>query len=82
MSTIANPAVLAALLDEQADYLTGDGLAAAAFLAHRMNRPLFLEGAPGVGKTAFAAAMATVLGARPVRLQCHGGIDAAQALYD
>ena len=58
------------------------GLAAAAFLSDRLDRPLFLEGEPGVGKTSFAAAMATVLGARLVRLQCHGGIDAAQALYD
>ena len=69
-------------LDRQANYLADAGLAAAASLSDRLDRPLFLEGEPGVGKTSFAAAMATVLGARLVRLQCHGGIDAAQALYD
>jgi MoxR-like ATPase len=47
-----------------------------------MHRPLFLEGDAGVGKTSLAQAMAQVLGAREVRLQCYEGIDAAQALYD
>ena len=79
---IASAGDLRAELDAKAHYLAGDGLATAAFLAYRLRRPLFLEGEPGVGKTSFAQAMATVLGARLVRLQCHGGIDAAQALYD
>jgi MoxR-like ATPase len=70
------------LAADDVKYLAGHGLAATAFLAHRMRRPLFLEGEPGVGKTSFATAMGKVLGARTVRLQCHGGIDAAQALYD
>jgi MoxR-like ATPase len=47
-----------------------------------MNRPLFCEGEPGTGKTALAQAMAEVLGAELIRLQCHEGIDASQALYD
>jgi MoxR-like ATPase len=63
-------------------YLADDGLATAAFLALRMRRPLFCEGEPGTGKTALARALATVLGAELIRLQCHEGIDAAQALYD
>jgi len=67
---------------ERAGYLPDRGLVAAAFLALRMRRPLFLEGDPGVGKTTFAGALARALAARLVRLQCHGGIDAAQALYD
>jgi MoxR-like ATPase len=78
----ASRAELLDRLDRQAGYLADAGLAAAAFLSDRLDRPLFLEGEPGVGKTSFAAAMATVLGSRLVRLQCHGGIDAAQALYD
>ena len=81
-ASFANAAELEKKLFE-AGYLAEEGLVAAAFLAVRMRRPLFLEGDPGVGKTAFAHAMATVLGAKqPIRLQCHDGIDASQALYD
>ncbi|WFE22772.1 MoxR family ATPase [Solwaraspora sp. WMMD937] len=73
---------LVAQLDQRAGYLAGTGLAAAAFLALHGNRPLLLEGAPGVGKTAFAEAMATVLD-RPIeRVQCYPGLDASQVLYD
>ncbi|HEV7930747.1 MAG TPA: MoxR family ATPase [Actinomadura sp.] len=78
---IDSPEGLAELLDEQA-YLADDGLAAAAFLAMRMRRPLFLEGEAGVGKTALAKTLAGVLGAPLIRLQCYEGLDAAQALYD
>jgi MoxR-like ATPase len=63
-------------------YLPSPDLVAAAFLALRMHRPLFLEGEPGVGKTDFAARIALALDAGYVRLQCHAGIDASQALYD
>jgi len=72
---------LAALLDG-ADYLADEGLATATYLALRMGRPLFCEGEPGTGKTALAQALAEVLGAELIRLQCHDGIDASQALYD
>jgi MoxR-like ATPase len=48
----------------------------------QMNRPLFCEGEPGTGKTALAQALAQVQGAELIRLQCHDGIDASQALYD
>jgi len=63
-------------------YLADDGLATAGYLALALGRPLFLEGDAGVGKTAFAQALAEVTGARFVRLQCYEGLDAAQALYD
>jgi MoxR-like ATPase len=76
-----SPAELATALGATG-YLADDGLATAAFLALRMNRPLFCEGEPGTGKTALAQAMAEVLGAELIRLQCHEGIDASQALYD
>ena len=76
-----NPPALAQALDG-AGYLPDRGLATAAFLALRMHRPLFLEGDPGVGKTALAQALATVTGSTLVRLQCYEGIDARQALYD
>jgi MoxR-like ATPase len=63
-------------------YLADEGLATVAWLAMRMHRPLLLEGEPGTGKTSLAEAMALVLGARLIRLQCYEGIDASQALYD
>jgi MoxR-like ATPase len=76
-----SPGELAAAL-RTTGYLADDGLATATFLAMQMNRPLFCEGEPGTGKTALAQALAQVLGAELIRLQCHDGIDAAQALYD
>ena len=76
-----SPQALADAL-ERTGYLPDGGLATAAFLALRMHRPLFLEGDAGVGKTSLASALAEVLDAPLVRLQCYEGIDAAQALYD
>ena len=67
---------------EQQDYLADTGLATAAFLALRMQRPLFCEGDAGVGKTALATALAGMLDTPLIRLQCYEGLDAAQALYD
>jgi len=65
-----------------AGYLADEGLATAGFLATALGRPLFLEGEPGVGKTAFAQALAEATGATFVRLQCYEGLDVSQALYD
>ena len=81
MREFESPAALGDALDG-AGYLPDRGLATAAFLALRMQRPLFLEGDPGVGKTALAQTLATITGAELVRLQCYEGIDASQALYD
>jgi MoxR-like ATPase len=67
---------------EATGYLADDGVAMAAFLALRMGRPLFCEGEPGTGKTSLATALAEAFGLSLIRLQCHEGIDAAQALYD
>jgi MoxR-like ATPase len=80
-NTTGSPAELAAAL-RSTGYLADDGLATAAYLAMQMNRPLFCEGEPGTGKTALAQALAQVLDAELIRLQCHDGIDASQALYD
>ncbi|MEU6149711.1 MoxR family ATPase [Actinosynnema sp. NPDC047251] len=75
------PEDLAAELD-RVGYLPDAGVATAAFLAWRMSRPLFCEGEPGTGKTSLALALARALDLPLIRLQCHEGIDAAQALYD
>jgi MoxR-like ATPase len=78
---LSSPAQLRARLDEQG-YLADEGLSTAAYLAVAMGRPLFCEGDAGVGKTALASALAGVLEAPLIRLQCYEGLDAAQALYD
>ena len=78
---VRSPADLARLLDG-VDYLADDGVATAAYLALALPRPLLLEGEAGTGKTSLAQALADVLGAQLLRLQCYEGIDAAQALFD
>jgi len=78
---VTTPDRLRELLTGQG-YLADDGVATAAYLAISMRRPLFLEGDAGVGKTALAQALAGLLDAPLIRLQCYEGIDAAQALYD
>ncbi|WP_433058123.1 AAA family ATPase [Dactylosporangium sp. CS-033363] len=81
MPDFASPAALAARLAD-VGYLADEGLAMAGFLALRLHRPIFLEGDAGVGKTAFAGALADAAGVELIRLQCYEGLDAAQALYD
>ncbi|OXM73670.1 MoxR family ATPase [Amycolatopsis thermalba] len=78
---VNSPEELATELD-RVGYLADEGVATAAFLALRMQRPLFCEGEPGTGKTSLAVSLSEALGLPLVRLQCHEGIDAAQALYE
>lgn len=63
-------------------YFASRELATALFLALRMDRPLFLEGEPGVGKTELAKAASEILGTTLLRLQCYEGLDTASALYE
>jgi MoxR-like ATPase len=79
--TITSASDLAARLGETG-YLCDDALATIGYLAIAMQRPLLLEGEPGTGKTALAEAIAEALDPPLIRLQCHEGIDASQALYD
>ncbi len=72
--------VIAALHEHE--YLADEGLATAIFLALTLQRPLFLEGEAGVGKTEVAKVLSRWLGGRLIRLQCYEGIDSAQAVYE
>src|SRR4051794_41877304 len=69
------------LLGEGA-YVADRSLATVLYLALRMQRPIFLEGEAGVGKTEIAKVLAETLGRRLIRLQCYEGLDAAAALYE
>jgi MoxR-like ATPase len=64
------------------DYVAERSLATALFLALKMERPLFLEGEAGVGKTEVAKVVARALGRNLVRLQCYEGLDIASAVYE
>ena len=63
-------------------YVVDRSLATVVFLALRLNRPLFLEGEAGVGKTEIAKALASTLDRSLIRLQCYEGLDASTAVYD
>jgi MoxR-like ATPase len=57
-------------------------LATCVYLALKLQRPLFLEGEPGTGKTEIARTLATMLGRPLIRLQCYEGLDLAGAAYE
>ena len=64
------------------DYVAERSLATALYLALAMQRPLFLEGEAGVGKTEIAKVIAQALDRELIRLQCYEGLDIAQAAYE
>jgi len=64
------------------DYVAERSLATSLFLSLAMQRPLFLEGEAGVGKTEIAKVLARGLGRELIRLQCYEGLDIAQAAYE
>lgn len=64
------------------NYIADDALAATLYIAEKLNRPLLIEGAAGVGKTEVAKAAARALDRPLVRLQCYEGLDESKALYE
>jgi len=78
---LESPSDLMARLDAL-NYLVDEGFATALFLSITLGQPLLLEGEPGVGKTTAAKAVAQMLEAPFLRLQCYGGLTASEALYE
>ncbi len=88
MSSSAVALTLPATVDDviaglaQRNYLCDRRLATALFLSLKLQRPLFLEGEPGVGKTELAKALSDWLGSLLLRVQCYEGLDIAQTAYE
>ncbi len=78
------PKTVDALQDALAEqqYVADRGLAVSLFVALKLNRPLFLEGEPGVGKTEVAKVLASALQTDLIRLQCYEGLDVSHAVYE
>lgn len=78
---IQHPNQLIQLLDER-KYVADEELVTALFLLLKLNKPLLLEGPPGVGKTETAIVLADLLDTRLIRLQCYEGLDVNAAVYE
>lgn len=86
MTKSKNPArdAIEAILSgyEKLGYVSDEQIATALFLAQKLEKPLLVEGPPGVGKTELAKATAEYLGLDMIRLQCYEGLDESKALYE
>ena len=67
---------------EKLGYVSDEQIATALYLAQKLEKPLLVEGPPGVGKTELAKATAEYLGLNMIRLQCYEGLDEGKALYE
>lgn len=67
---------------ESKGYIASDTIALALYLALQLEKPILVEGPPGVGKTELAKAASAILGRALIRLQCYEGLDESKALYE
>jgi len=63
-------------------YIANRSLATSIYLSLKMDKPIFLEGEPGVGKTEIGKVLAQVLDTNLIRLQCYEGLDVHNAIYE
>ena len=68
-------------LDKQ-QYIADRSLSTSLFLSLKMNKPIFLEGEPGVGKTEIGKVLAKIMDTKLIRLQCYEGLDVHSAIYE
>ncbi len=64
------------------NYISDAKIATVVFLAHKLEKPVLVEGPAGVGKTELAKVVAAATGRQMIRLQCYEGLDEAKALYE
>ena len=81
MTELKNPEQLGAFLDHH-HYVADEDLQTSLFLLLKLNKPLLLEGPPGVGKTEVALVLSQWLEAPLIRLQCYEGLDVHAAVYE
>ena len=81
MAVVSDVSDLQERLQRQ-NYVADRSLAVSLFLSLKLQRPLFLEGEAGVGKTSLAAAAAAALDTDLIRLQCYEGLDISHAVYE
>ena len=67
---------------EKQSYIADKNIATVVFLAHKLEKPVLIEGPAGVGKTELAKVVAAATGRPMIRLQCYEGLDEAKALYE
>ncbi len=67
---------------EKLGYISNEELVLTTYLALKMERPLLVEGAPGVGKTEIAKVLSDVFDTDLIRLQCYEGLDETKSLYE
>ena len=67
---------------ESLNYICSEEIATAVYLAYHLEKPVLIEGPPGVGKTELAKTTADMLGLSCIRLQCYEGLDESKAIYE
>ncbi len=78
---IASPEVIQRQF-EALGYICSPSVATAIYLACHLQKPILIEGPPGVGKTELAKITAAYLNAPLIRMQCYEGLDESKALYE
>ena len=78
---LASPEILRSSF-EKLGYICSDAIATAVYLACQLQKPILIEGPPGVGKTELAKKTAEYLSSPLIRMQCYEGLDEAKALYE